>query len=81
MKMSHLQGLEEPQVTPEEKGNLTLEEEEEDQTQENMMMTDMMTDMMTEVRVETEGGAMEQPESTTMGGQVDPEETAGRPNV
>ena len=80
MKISHLQGLEEPQVTPEERGSLILEEEE-DQTQETMKQDMKMRDMMIEARVEIEGGAMEQPESSTMGGQEDPEATAGRPNV
>ena len=40
-------------------------------------------DMKTEVKAEKEEGEMEQiePKSTSMGIQVDPEGTAGRPNV
>ena len=40
-------------------------------------------DIMIEVKAEREEGEMEQiePESNSMGGQVDPEATAGRPNV
>ena len=40
-------------------------------------------DMKTEVKADREEGEMEQiePKSTSMGDQVDPEATTGRPNV
>ena len=75
---THLQGLEGPQVPPEEKEKGSqIQGEGGGQSQEIMKKIGMMT----EAKAETGGGAMEQPESSTMGGQEDPEATAGRPNV
>ena len=76
--------MEELQISPGEKGNQILDKDiEGDQSQEIVIQGTKMEDTVIEVKAEREEEIMEQreTESTTMGGQVDPEATAGRPNV
>ena len=79
-RIYHLQEQVELQDPLGERGSLILVTEE-DQIQEIMRQDMKMKDMLTEARAEKEEGAMEQTESITMGGQADPEATAGKPNV
>ena len=75
---------EEHQTSLGEKGSQTLDKGMvEEQNQEIVTQDIKMEDIVTEAKAEKEGEEMEQKEleSTTMGVQEDPENTAGRPNV